>query len=189
MQDLLAVLITASEADTVAGFMYSWCPAVWCHSTAGQAKTKQKTKPNNTKWKSTTSRPWNESIKNYSWNIVTRQLVCPVLSRSSIEAMSPKCRWGAQTWLLMQWHWPSLFQITDGGLAHASIQIEHIFNAEYSTIALLAHAWRTAFMMNPKWRSLWRTWASSQRENRFRFSLHSRLPFDFFSVRRLLGSR
>ena len=44
-------------------------------------------KPNNTKTeKSTTSRPWNESIKIYSWNIVTGQLVCPVLSRSSIEA-------------------------------------------------------------------------------------------------------
>ena len=34
----LAVLITASEADAVAGFMDSWCQAVWCHSTGKPAE-------------------------------------------------------------------------------------------------------------------------------------------------------
>ena len=42
---LLAVLITASEADTVAGFMDSWCQAVWCHSTK---KTRRNKKQNHT---------------------------------------------------------------------------------------------------------------------------------------------
>ena len=81
---LLAVLITASEADAVAGFMDSWCHAVWCHSTGKPAETNpnktthsKKQKPNKsnqkTNQKQTTTKTqkqtkqWNESIMNYWW--------------------------------------------------------------------------------------------------------------------------
>ena len=74
---LLAVLITASEADTVASSLDSWCRAVWFHST-------KKTKRNKNQNRSTTNhnnkqkhrnQTWNEPSKT-TWNVMTRQLVC-----------------------------------------------------------------------------------------------------------------
>ena len=87
---LLAVLITAREADTVASFLDSWCHAVWCHSTEKTRKNKKQdytqqkqTKPqkepakrNKPQGNHKNKNRWNESIMNYWWKALWPGSLC-----------------------------------------------------------------------------------------------------------------
>ena len=90
---LLAVLITASEAKAVIASTrgvesYDVIPHGENPKTdTGKQEKQQQTKtakPKSNK-KHHTSRSWNEVSKSYAWNVMTRQLMCPVLSRSSLK--------------------------------------------------------------------------------------------------------